>query len=209
MTDDEKFDTWLTARASEYNEPPKTVPREPMWEAIRASLDADATVGMAHRRRVTPIRWLSIAAAAAVLVVVSFQVGRWSRAGGSTTPDASSAVSTARTDNALYTRAAEQHLGRADALLTTMRSATDDIDPALQAWARDLLADTRLLIDSPAATDALRRRLLQDLELTLAQIVQLPAATTPDDRQLVERALQRGELLTRIRTAVPSTYSGT
>jgi hypothetical protein len=54
-----------------------------------------------------------------------------------------------------------------------------------------------------------RHKLLQDLELTLAQIVQLSAASTPDDQRMVERSLRRGELLTRIRTAVPSNYSGT
>ncbi|MBC7895664.1 MAG: hypothetical protein H7066_09630 [Cytophagaceae bacterium] len=210
MNDDEKFDAWLKDVAGDYNRPPATVPREAMWEAIIPSLPVATPVGVSPLRPVHRTRWISLAAAAAVLVVVSYQVGRRN----ATTEEAAPAVASApapRADLALYAKAAEQHLGRADALLTSVRSSgtTGTTDPSLQLWARELLSDTRLLLDSPAASDAARQRLLQDLELTLAQIVQLSAASTPDDQRMVERSLQRGELLTRIRTAVPSNYSGT
>lgn len=210
MNDDEKFDTWLKDVASDYNRPPVTVPREAMWEVIAPALPAAAPVGVTPLRAVHRTRWMPLAAvaAAALLVVVSYQVGRRN----APTPVTQAVVAAPpRADNALYARAAEQHLGRADALLTSVRASgtVGEIDPALQRWARDLLADTRLLLDSPASVDAARHRLLQDLELTLAQIVQLSAAGTPDDQHLVDRSLQRGELLSRIRTAVPYDYSGT
>jgi hypothetical protein len=209
MNDDEKFDAWLKDVASDYNRPPATVPREAMWDAIMTSIPAATPSGVTPLRPVHRTRWIPLAAAAALLVVVSYQVGR--RNAPTEQAPVVSSVAAPRPDSALYARAAEQHLGRADALLTSVRSSgeTGEIDQSLQLWARELLSDTRLLLDSPAANDAARERLLQDLELTLAQIVQLSAASTPDDQRMVERSLQRGELLTRIRTAVPSNYSGT
>jgi hypothetical protein len=113
--------------------------------------------------------------------------------------------------SATYDAATRAHFERADALLTSARStsAGESLDPALSRWARDMLADTRLLLDSPVAAGADRRRLFEDLELTLAQLVQLSAAGTPDDRRLVERSLRRGEVLTRLRNAVPAPVSGT
>lgn len=210
MSDDEKFDTWLREAASEYNQPPVVVPREEMWQAIQPAIVA-RTATPVTPLRASVRRWVPLAAAAALLVVVSYQVGR-SR--GTPVPAAAPEVAVAPApspDTLLYSRATEQHLGRADALLTSLRvrPPSDSMDTALLGWARELLADTRLLIDSPAAADPVRRRLLQDLELALAQIVQLSAAATPDDQELVERSLRRGELLTRIRTAVPPALSGT
>jgi hypothetical protein len=71
-------------------------------------------------------------------------------------------------------------------------------------WARDLLATTRLLLDSPAGADAQRRGLLEALELVLVQIARLPRADTPGERALIDRAIRRGDLMARLRTAVPA-----
>ena len=112
-----------------------------------------------------------------------------------------------------------RHLAKAEALLVSYRADSVDasIDARLAAWARPLLGDTRLLLDSPAANDPRRRRLLEDLELVLAQVARLAprtgtvagAATDsagPTDRterQLIDGALRRGQLLPRLRTIVP------
>lgn len=206
MNDDEKFDTWLVDAARDYNRPPGHVPREAMWQAIQPAIAAQA------RPRVSWVRrWVPLAAAAAVLAVVSYRLGV-SHGDGTTGPGAAPAPEVASaSQGAFYSHATDQHLGRADALLTSLRAvgAPDSLDASMVTWSRELLADTRLLLDSPAADDASRRRLLEDLELLLAQIVQLSAAATSDDHDLVERKLERGELLTRIRTAVPATISGT
>jgi hypothetical protein len=210
MNDDEKFDAWLKDVASDYNRPPATVPREAMWQAIAPSLPVAASADVTPLGPMRRTRWVPLAAAAALLVVVSYQVGR-RNAPAEVAQAPTTSAPAPRPDAALYAKAAEQHLGRAEALLTSVRSSQGmgEVDPSLYTWARELLSDTRLLLDSPAANDAARERLLQDLELTLAQIVQLSAASTPDDQRLVERSLERGELLSRIRTAVPSNYSGT
>lgn len=106
--------------------------------------------------------------------------------------------------SATYTLATVDHLSRAEALLTSFRSARgDSLDAPLDRWARDLLADTRLLLDSPAADDSRRRLLLEDLEMVLAQIVMLRAESSAD-RNLVRRSLEGGEVLSRIRSSIPA-----
>jgi hypothetical protein len=65
-------------------------------------------------------------------------------------------------------------------------------------------------MDSPAGDDAVRRRLLEDLEYVLAQIVQLPTDAPPADRALVDGAIARQDMMTRIRSSIPAGFpSGT
>ena len=98
-----------------------------------------------------------------------------------------------------------QYLSEAEALLTSFRSrsiADQQMDAQLGTWARQLLTNTRLLLDSPVGADQQRRPLLQDLELVLVQIVQqLSPGSTPQDRELIEKTLQQDHVMTRLRTA--------
>jgi hypothetical protein len=106
-----------------------------------------------------------------------------------------------------YQIAAMHHLSDAEALLTSFRTrsaADQQMDAQLASWARDLLSNTRLLLDSPVASDPQRRPLLEDLELVLVQIVQLSPGSTPQDRELIEKTLQQDHVLTRLRTAIPA-----
>jgi hypothetical protein len=97
------------------------------------------------------------------------------------------------------------HLSDAEAMLTSFRSHTDEkMDAAMAKWARDLLTNTRLLLDSPAAADPRRRQLLEDLELTLVDIVQLSPGAGAQDRQMIEKSLDQGHVITRLRTAIPA-----
>jgi hypothetical protein len=100
-----------------------------------------------------------------------------------------------------------RHLSEAEALLTSFRtrSTTDQqMDAQLGSWARSLLTNTRLLLDSPVANDPQRRPLLEDLELVLVQIVQLSPGSTPQDREMIERTLRQDHVMTRLRTAIPA-----
>jgi hypothetical protein len=108
-----------------------------------------------------------------------------------------------------YRTAALQTLAQAEALLTAYRGAEAVRDPAAMQqaarWARDVLSSTRLLLDSPAGRDPQMRMLFTDLELILAQIVQLsgtPLRTR--ERELIEDAMRDRDLLPRIRSAVPA-----
>jgi hypothetical protein len=106
-----------------------------------------------------------------------------------------------------YQLAAVRHLSEAEALLTSFRtrSTTDQqMDAQLGSWARSLLSNTRLLLDSPVANDPQRRPLLEDLELVLVQIVQLSPGSTVQDRDLIEKTLQQDHVMTRLRTAIPA-----
>lgn len=104
-----------------------------------------------------------------------------------------------------YTVAAAQHLTQAEAMLTAFKGDLSQgrMDAEISAWGKDLLANTRLLLDSPAAKDPTRRKLLQDLELVLVQIVQLSPKSSARDRDLIKGALTDDQVLTRLRTAIP------
>jgi hypothetical protein len=105
-----------------------------------------------------------------------------------------------------YTLVAAQHLVQVEALLTAFKGDLnqDRMDAQMASWGKELLSNTRLLLDSPVASDPVRRKLLQDLELVLVQIVQLSPGTSARDRDLIKGALTDDQVLTRIRTAIPA-----
>jgi len=105
-----------------------------------------------------------------------------------------------------YTVAAAQHLTAAEAMLTAFKGDVSQgrMDAEMASWGKELLSNTRLLLDSPAARDPVRRKLLQDLELVLVQIVQLSPGASARDRDLIKGALTDEQVLTRLRTAVPN-----
>jgi hypothetical protein len=105
-----------------------------------------------------------------------------------------------------YNLVAAQHLTQAEALLTAFKGDLNQgrMDTQMASWGKELLSNTRLLLDSPVATDPVRRKLLQDLELVLVQIVQLSPNASARDRDLIRGALTDDEVLTRLRTAIPA-----
>jgi hypothetical protein len=130
-----------------------------------------------------------------------------SRLGGSETTRVATTPRVAGDYNSAYQITTIQHLSEAEALLTSFKShPTPDrqMDAQLGVWARQLLSNTRLLLDSPVANDPQRRPLLEDLELVLVQIVQLSPGSTPQDRDLIEKSLQQDHVMTRLRTAIPA-----
>ena len=108
--------------------------------------------------------------------------------------------------NTTYQVATQRHLADAEALLTSFSLGTRDqrMDAQFAVWAKGLLSNTRLLLDSPAGEDPRRARLLQDLELALAQIVQLSPNAAAQDRELIQGSIQSGQVMTRLRTAIPA-----
>jgi hypothetical protein len=207
---DAEFDAWLGKVAPALNEPP-AVPRLEMWRAINERrVTHDERTG---RAGVIPFRrrpWgLMSAIAAALLLGVA--VDRFIlRRPGAPTLAGPTPVADSGDPARLYRMAATQTLTQAEALLTAYRASTGAARTPLDAtqlgrWGRDVLGSTRLLIDSPAGSDPQLRALLDDLELVLVQIIQLSGAPLdPADRDLIDRALEDRELLTRIRTAVPA-----
>jgi hypothetical protein len=111
----------------------------------------------------------------------------------------------ASTGSDAYNVATAQHLANAEVLLTafTLKSRDQQMDAQFSQWAKGLLGNTRLLLDSPAGDDPRRAKLLQDLEQVLAQIVQLSPNAAATDRELIQGSIQQGQVITRLRTAAP------
>lgn len=108
--------------------------------------------------------------------------------------------------SATYSIASQQHLTRAEALVAVVSAMPADaaLDSLTGRWARDVLTNTRLLLDSPAGDDPARRRLLEDLETVLVQLVQR-SGRTAEDRAMIDRTLQKTQILTRLRSGATGT----
>ena len=199
---DDQLDERIREAAREYNPPPET-PREAMWARISAAR-AEAAAG--RRRpaaRVLPFRhWrlVGLAAAAAAVLAVGIGIGRVSVAPQTTSWEGRSANATT------YRLAAQEHLSQSEAFLTLFRSSLGrQPDQRLaSASARQLLATNRLLLDSPAAVDPATRLLLEDLELVLAEIAQLSPRSRSQDLELIREGIEQGDMMPRLRTAVPA-----
>jgi hypothetical protein len=198
---DEPLEPSLLAAASEYHRPPEP-PREAIWRAIQAARRVERAT------RPAPRRWLPWAAAA--LLAVGVGIGRLTQPAPTDpgAPVANWGPSTAspRVNEAAYRLTTIEHLGQSEAFLTLFRTSlrTGGQERLASATARQLLATNRLLLDSPAATDRKTRVLLEDLELVLAEIAQLAADAQPDDRALIREGMDRGGMLSRLRTEVPA-----
>lgn len=108
--------------------------------------------------------------------------------------------------DAAYRLATLRNFTAAEALLASYDASGKDAkaDAQLASWASDLLAQTRLLLDSPAARDPVRRKLLQDLELVLVQMAQLSPASPRVEHDLIDGSVRHNDILTRLHTAVPA-----
>jgi hypothetical protein len=193
---DDGLDQRIREAARAYNAPPET-PREEMWARIQAGRQR-----VPAAPRVLPFRrrWAPWAAAAAAILALGIGIGRVSVGPESSAWDGPSANATT------YRLAAQEHLSQSEAFLTLFRTSLEErTDHRLaSASARQLLATNRLLLDSPAAVDPATRLLLEDLELVLAEIAQLSPRSREQDLQLIRDGIERGDMMPRLRTAVPS-----
>ena len=190
------------------------VPREMMW----ARINRDRRAAAQPVKRALP--WTRVAAIAAVLVG-GVAIGRYVVPAAPTTVAAadSAQASTDRPRNEMglgpdalaelppsndpVRVAMGEHLVRTVALLTTVRDQDPSMGPGadVSAWARELLSTTRLLIDEPQLRDDRTRRLLQDLELVLVQIIQA-RGSAPETQRAPKETLRETNLLPRMRAVV-------
>ena len=191
----------MTLRAGALRDSP---PRDSLWpEVARRIGHAEAAPGdeLARRRGRSrlPLRW---AAGMAAVLALGIGIGRKLPDGPGALPPARTAAATPQTDP--YRVAAVEHLARSQALLTSFQhtSADAQTEALVSHWANDLLSNTRLLLDSPAANDARVRRLLQDLELVLVQIAQLRGQGPRAEVDLARDAITESGVLPRMRAVV-------
>ena len=198
MTED-RFERLLREAAQDYHRPPET-PREELWRRIAALREARR-----RRRMIITSPWLRWGIGIAAVLALGVGIGRWTAHSPRAGQPAVAAAGGGNTALA-YRVAAAQYLTRTEALLTGFRSEARSGMPDAQfaRQARDLLGTTRLMLDSPAAQDARLKDLLEDLELVLAQIAQLPASSDRDDVQSINQGLEQRSVLLRLRTANPA-----
>jgi hypothetical protein len=94
------------------------------------------------------------------------------------------------------------HLTQVETFLTEFGTRAPATDFAGQA--QDLLTNTRLLLDSRRVADVRTRKLLEDLELLLAQIATLNPRQRRQDLDLIADGLAQSHLRTRLRNAIPA-----
>jgi hypothetical protein len=192
-----------TSRALATANPPRTESNPASTVDPSTTTTPDGSVGESSRGQ-TARGGLEPSAARGVTRSGNQQTGL---TGGSGTRVAAGDAAPNSTPASAYQLTAVRHLSEAEALLTSFRSrsTTDQqMDAQLGSWARSLLNNTRLLLDSPVANDPQRRPLLEDLELVLVQIVQLSPGSTPQDREMIEKTLRQDHVMTRLRTAIPA-----
>ena len=205
-TEKDRFDAGVAKVAREtYHAPPET-PRDEMWAVIQAARAADVVPIQKFRPRPW---WAAVAAA----LVIGVMLGRGTLGG----PEAGVTVAEAPVEEAAtegatpdggavvprsYRVAAARHLNRTEDFLTMFRvdARSNQMDTDLGPWAKRLLTDTRLLMDSPAGGDPELRVLLSDLELVLAQIVQLRGGD-PTEVEIIDEGLESNQLLFRLKAA--------
>ncbi len=211
---DEEFEKFLQREAKAYNEPPVNVPRDEMYAAIsaaRRSKIEDRRSTMRDRPR-PYVAWIGMAATLVIGVAIGkYAFTRHDVPGAAVASKANDSARVAaqqgESSGGTYAAATTAQLVRAEALLSAYSASGTDVrmDKQLSTWARDVLTNTRLLLDSPAASDPARRRLLEDLELVLVQMVQRsPDAGAGEERGHIERSIERNQVLSRLRSALPA-----
>ena len=101
-----------------------------------------------------------------------------------------------------------RHLAGSEAMITSFRSASrrDERDPMMAEWSQELLNTTRTLEASRVADDPVMKRLLDDLDLVISQIVQYATkgTTNPDELELIEQSINQRGVITKLRSTLPS-----
>ncbi len=197
MMDDRRLDELLDDAARNYRVPPEA-PLDAMWAGIeREAFDAPVAP---HRT----IGWPTFSAAAAAMLLVGIALGRFTapRMGSAPVVAAATPVLAASASDP-YHVTTEEFLGRTVVLLTALH-ANGNTAPSesLSPQAAQLLTTTRLLLDSPVATDPRMKTLLQDLELVLAQVARMPTQSRRAELTLITDALEERDLVPRVRNAV-------
>ena len=228
---EDRLDEWVRDAARDYNAPPPT-PRAEMWEAIQAGRRATRVEPRPLHPVRTPFFRYGLGIAA--LLALGIAIGRITvsdrpdapAATGSTTaqttptqplPDQPAVTATpnpaasspAPSSPGVPERsevaalfATGDHLTQVETFLTEFGTRVPATDFASQA--QDLLTNTRLLLDSKRVADVRTRKLLEDLELVLAQIATLNPRQRRQDLDLIADGLAQSHLRTRLRNAIPA-----
>jgi hypothetical protein len=206
---DDKFEQWLRDASQSYNRPPKA-DIEQMWSAIEAGQVApEGSDIIPLRPRWYANSWLRVAAA----LVIGVGVGRMTMTAPPFSPpvatDDVAAVNSAPQGTVTSDPATLRYIGQTVALLASFESdvSAPRSDTAVAARAKELLLTTRLLLDAQQASDPIVYALLEDLELVLVQIVQMPPKRNASDVDLIKEAMQQRDVMPRLIAAATNNTS--
>jgi hypothetical protein len=205
---EDRLDKIIDTAADHYNVPPVNPPFDDMWTAIEREAFApqlgarnsrtEKRLSLAHNP------WLRMAA----VLVLGVAIGRLSTVSKAPEVDPTLTAAAPVADvEASYQLSAERYLGNAVTLVAGLprQLQSGRIDSAYVVRASESLANLRLLMDSPAASNPRLRALLEDLELVLVQVVQMPAEGSRSDARLIRQAMQERDVMPRLVDAVAET----
>jgi len=175
-----------------------------VWQRIRHRLPEQEAPWWAGLFRMDR---LSLAAAAALLVVAAFVAGRvWPRptTGGDATPAAAptaTANATSGDTRRILLTSVADHLDRSERVLTDIMNTPDRGDISTeQQWAEDLLTTSRLYRqDAVDAGEQSVAAVLDDLERSLLEIVHSPSKVRAADLDDIRRRIDAATLLFKVR----------
>ena len=212
--DENRFDEVIRGLPQSLNTPPEP-PLDEMWGVIEdAHFNAPASITR-PRGMISRMPWLTAAAALVIGVGIGhyLPLGKKAANPGLTSASTSSQGLPPGADTSAvadaYRDQTSHYLGQAAALLISLpaKDASGKADATFAGEAADLLVTTRLLMDSPAAQDPKLRSLLEDLELVLVQIARLRGERNKGDLDLIRQAVEQGDVLSRLNSAVVTTQS--
>ena len=122
---------------------------------------------------------------------------------------AAAAVSAPSEISVAYRVTTAEYLQRVEVFLTGFQTdARGGRAAQNSSGSRDLLATTRLLLDSPVANDVMLQTLLEDIELVLAQITSYSDRSQSGELDLIENSIQQRSVLFRLHSTVDVQQAG-
>ncbi len=210
------LDRRIDDAARSYHQPPST----PRLDAIWARMEGDVAAALqaapapdelAQRRARRLPQWIAAAAALAASFIIGLVAGRSTRepvspsapVAEATQPVAPPAVPPGTLAPPVYQRAAGRHFAEARERLAALHGDLREgrVPADAEAWSREMLAETRILLAGPAGADPRAGALLRELETLLAEIAALDGGAGEGDAALTRRTLEQTRVIERLRGA--------
>ena len=183
------------------------LPPEPDYQAMWGRIERESFGARRPEAAARAPSWRTFSLGLAAALMLGIGLGRFTMNRATPEPATVAAVTvpgeTATPASNAYDKVASELLGRTVVLLTALPSeARNSSGERFSNQATELLTSTRLLLDSPAASDPRFKDLLEDLELVLAQIAMLQSGRTRQEIDLITDALEERDVVPRIQSAV-------